>query len=265
MTTLADVMLDVAEILGGVRVGTATGGSTVTLVDTYRTEPADYWRDGTLFLLSGTYSGVASRISAYSDNTITVPSTVGGAIVAGVLYALAPPKYTFDMMQVAIQRAIDEIGDAVTSDETTLVTASTDRYALPTGITGIMRVDVAGSSTSPYSYSTNYFWYENGGYLYFEPTKAPSTAGMKVRLWYRTPHTALTLYSTIISNNVNLELLKWSAVVNVYRNWISTTGKDDPIVIELMNQALTKERDMSVRRRSTNNYLLSIDPKLARY
>ena len=48
MTTLADVMLDVAEILGGVRVGTATGGSTTTLVDTSRTEPAEYWQDGTI-------------------------------------------------------------------------------------------------------------------------------------------------------------------------------------------------------------------------
>jgi len=265
MTTLADVMLDVAEILGGVRVGTATGGSTTTLIDTNRTEPAEYWLDGTLFLLSGTYSGVASRISAYSENTITVPSTVGGAIVAGVQYAVAPPKYSFDQMQVALQRAIDEMGEAVTYDATLVVLASTHVYTLPTGVSGVKRVEVATSADSPYTYAPNYYWEENGGYLYFDPKKAPTTAGMKIRLWYRSPHASLSAYSTVVSPNVNMEWLKWMAVVNVYRDNISQTGKDDPVIIELLNQAMAKEREMRDRRHNTFNYVQGIDPKYASY
>lgn len=265
MTTLADVMLDVAEILGGVRVGTATGGTTVTLVDTNRNEPAEYWLDGTLFLLSGTYAGVASRISAYSENTITVPTTVGGAIVAGVLYAVAPPKYSFDQMQIAIQRALDEMGESVLTDATLVVLASTNSYTLPTGVSNLMRVEVATSSDTPYGYQPSYYWEENGGSLYFEPNKAPSTAGMKIRLWYRGAHAAVTLYSTVISPNVNQEWLKWMAAVNVYRDTISQTGKDDPVIIELLNQSMAKERELRDRRRSINNYITSIDPKFARY
>ena len=265
MTTLADVMLDVAEILGGVRVGTATGGSATTLIDTSRTEMADYWRDGTLFLLSGTYSGVASRISAYSDNTITVPTTVGGAIVAGVRYAAAPPKYTFDQMQIAIQRAIDEIGDAVTYDAALVVLASTHIYTLPTGVSGVIRVEVATSADSPYSYAPSYYWEENNGYLYFDTKKAPSTAGLKIRLWYRTPHADLAAYSTVVSPNVNMEWLKWMAVVNVYRDTISQTGHDDAVIVELLNQAMAKERELRDRRRNKFNYVQNIDPKFASY
>jgi len=265
MTTLADIMLDVAEILGGVRVGTATGGSTTTLVDTNRTEPAEYWLDGTLFLLSGTYAGVASRISAYSENTITVPATVGGAIVAGVQYAVAPPKYTFDQMQIAIQRAIDEVGEAVAVDITTLVTATTHTYALPAGVSNVLRVEVASSTTSPYSFQPTYFWEENSGYIYFVPTKAPSTVGAIIRVWYRTPHAALSLYSTVVSPNVNQEWLKWKAVVNVYRDTISQTGKDDAVIIELLNQAMAKEKELQMRRKSLHNYITSNDPKLASY
>jgi len=265
MTTLADVMLDVAEILGGVRVGTATGGTTVTLIDTNRTEPAEYWQDGTLFLLIGTYSGVASRISAYSENTITVPTSVGGAIVAGVQYAVAPPKYSFDQMQIAIQRALDEIGESVVTDATLSVTASTNSYTLPTGVSNLLRVEIATSADAPYGYQPSYYWEENGGYLYFDPNKAPSTAGMKIRLWYRGSHAAASLYSTVISPNVNQEWLKWMAVVNVYRDTISQSGKDDPVIIELLNMAMAKERELRDRRRSHNNYIKGIDPKFARY
>lgn len=265
MTTLADVMLDVAEILGGVRTGTATGGSTVTLVDTNRIEASEYWKNGTLFLLSGTYSGVASRISAYSENIITVPSTVGGAIVAGVLYAVSPPRYPFDVMQTALQRAIDEIGESVIIDATLTVTASTHSYTLPAGVSNVLKVEVATSSASPYQYQPNYFWTENGGTLYFEPSKAPSTADMKIRIWYRGAHAALSTYSTIISPNVNQEWLKWAAVVNVYRDEISQRGKDDPVVIELLNMAMAKERELRDRRRSYHNYITGSDPKLASY
>jgi len=259
-------MLDVAEILGGVRTGTATGGSISTLVDTYRTEPAEYWKGGTLFLLSGNSIGLATRVLAFSENTLTITAVAADkALAATNLYAVAPPAYPYDVMQIAIQRALDEIGYASTYDESILVTASTNTYTIPTGKTGILRVEVATSTTAPYSYQINNYWQENNGYLYFDPNKAPSTVGMKIRIWYRTPHTDLIAYTTVISGDLDLEWLKWLAVVNVYRDTLSKISKDDPILIDLMNQAMAKERELHERHRHKSNYLYTIDPKYGRY
>lgn len=263
MTTLSDVMLDVAEILGGVRSGVATGGSTSTLIDTSRIESADYWKDGTLFLLSGSNLGLATKVLAYSENTLVIPTAL--TITAGDRYAVAPPVFPFDVMQIAIQRALDEIGNSVTYDETLLVTTSTNSYTLPAGVNGLMRVEVATTSTAPYSYSPNYFWHENNGHLYFDPIKAPSTVGMKIRLWYRIPHVEVTSYSTVISNNINLEYLKWKAVVNVYRDRLSQVGKDDPMLIDLLNQAMAKEREFAQQKHNSTTILNSFDPKFGRY
>ena len=45
MTTLAETMLNAAELVSNVRRGTATGGSTSTLVDAGMDEQAEYWKD----------------------------------------------------------------------------------------------------------------------------------------------------------------------------------------------------------------------------
>lgn len=266
MTTLADVMLDVAEILGGVRTGVATGGTVSTLVDTSRIEPADYWKDGTLFLLSGKSLGLATKVLAFSENTFTVTAVdVAKTLATNDLYAVAPPIFPYDVMQIAIQRALDEIGNITTYDESLLVTASTNSYALPAGVSGLMRVEVATTTTAPYSYSPNYFWHENNGYLYFDPQKAPSTIGMKIRIWYRIPHVEVTTYSTVISNNISLEYLKWKAVVNAYRDRLSQVSKDDPMLIDLLNQAMAKEREFAQQKHNSTTILNSFDPKFGRY
>lgn len=266
MTTLADIMLDVAEILGGVRSGTATAGTTSTLADTSRTEPADYWRDGTLFIQSGNSAGLATKILTFGENTFTINAvTAPKTLAAGNIYAAAPSKFPFDVIQIGIQRALDEIGDAISIDETLTVTASTNKYALPEGVSNIHRVEVATTTTLPYGYNINFFWNENNGYLYFEPSKAPTTVGMKIRLWYKASHAAVTDYSSIISQNINHELVKWTSVVNIYRDYLTRISKDDPIIIELLNQALVKEKELKDKRFKNSNYLLSIDPRFGKY
>lgn len=52
--------------------GTATGGTTATLIDTKRKEDDNFWKGGTLEILSGTNVGQQRTITAFSQSTATM-------------------------------------------------------------------------------------------------------------------------------------------------------------------------------------------------
>ena len=61
MTTLFNATLQLAQMLGVVRVSTATGGDTTSCLDTKRLEKNDTWNGGSLWLI--TDAGGASAAS----------------------------------------------------------------------------------------------------------------------------------------------------------------------------------------------------------
>jgi len=259
--TLAYAMLDVAKLLGGLRSGKATSGTTTTLVDTSRDEEAEYWAGGTLWITSGTQAGNCVRITSYVDNTMTF-SALGGAIAAGVEYYALPKEFTLDAIRTAIQAALSDLGDVVDTDETLTTDTDDEVYALPTGVYNILRVEIASSDADPYQYAPNYFWKELGGYLYFDPNKKPGTDSYKIRLWYKAPHDDVFDSTDVISNAIDRNWLKWAAVVHVLRNSIAVKGKDKAISIDLLNQAITKEAEYRNRQHKRNMLLLTPDPRL---
>lgn len=52
--------------------GTATGGSSTTLVDTSRKEADEYWNGGTIEIISGTGSGQVRDITSFSKSSSTI-------------------------------------------------------------------------------------------------------------------------------------------------------------------------------------------------
>ncbi len=259
--TLAYAMLDVAKILGGLRSGTATGGSTTTLIDTSRDEEAEYWTGGTLWITSGTQAGKCVKILSFLGNTMSF-SALAGAIVAGVEYYVLPKEFSMDAIRTAVQASLQEIGELVTVDETLTTDTDDEVYTLPTGVYNILRVDVAGSDADPYQYAPSYYWRELNGYLYFIPSKKPGTDGYKIRLWYKAPHPDVFDDTDVINNSVDRSWLKWASVMHVLRNSISVKGKDKAISLDLLNQALTKEAEYRNRQEKKNMILLSPDPRL---
>ena len=240
--TLFDALYDVARILGGVRTGVATGGSATTLIDTNnRREQPDFWTGGTVFIKSGTYISKTRAVKSYIPNTLTFQSTLAGAIISGVKYAVAPPRFTKEVMIMGVNMALADMGRYVQTDETLTTDSTIESYDIPAGVSELKKVEVAGSDEEPYSYSPKYQWFEQKDQLVFQPGKAPTTDDYKIRLWYIGSHAEVYEDTDAIQGVVDREWLKWAAIVHIYRDIITIEHKDNIVDVELMNEAIKRE------------------------
>jgi len=143
MTTLFDATLQLAQMLGVVRVSTATGGDASSVLDTKRTEVDDTWNGGTVWLItdaggaSAAPEGEFARVSDFANTggDITI-STLTAAIASGDTYAVAGGRYPLDVLISAINNEI--IKHKIPRYDTTSldIVAGQSEYTLPTGITG---------------------------------------------------------------------------------------------------------------------------------
>jgi len=261
MTTLIEAMLETARLMGVVKEGTATGGSTTTLIDTSLDDPAEYFTKGTIFVLSGTYSGTCDVIKMFNEGTFTLTTTLAGAISAGNTYAAAQPEYPKHKLKQAVLSALRFAPILKTSDSLT-VTADTEEYSLPSGVSNVKRVEVAASSSSPYGFVPNLFWKEWNAKLIFDKGKEPTSTGYIIRLWYEGAHGEIAESGSILSS-IDMNWLKWSAAAFLYRDQIKKIQKDNPTDIDLLNEAKTLEAE--AKRNAVRYELMSMpsDPKLA--
>lgn len=138
--TLFDLTYRVASKLGVVREGTATGGTTTTLVDTNdRTEEDDYWNGGTAWILWDAGDAGAAPEKSYSvisdfDNgtaTATLRTTIV-APAAGDKYAVGKVRYPLWLLIQKINEAVEGVGEYPVTDKATITTASAQtEYSLP--------------------------------------------------------------------------------------------------------------------------------------
>jgi hypothetical protein len=249
MTTLAGITLKLAKVLGNVTTGTATGGSATTLVDTGRTEALSYWNNGAIWITSGTYSGLSRAITSWtlSTNTFAFP-TVGGTIVAGVTYSViegAPLGFSRSVLQNAINTVLNEV-KIPTLDVSTTTVANQMSYTLPAGSSDLRRVEVATSLSSPYEYQEHNHWWNNATTLYFDERSQPDTAGYIIRLTYMAAHSELTDTDSV-NALVNDNWLMWAAAIHALRWKMQRTKNDDPVVAQMLNEAIANEAKYAAR------------------
>lgn len=81
-----------ATALRAIATGTASGGSTNTLIDAGRTESSDHWNGMVILITSGANAGLARMIVGFNaaSDTITFQQPVPNAIVTGVTYEILP-------------------------------------------------------------------------------------------------------------------------------------------------------------------------------
>ena len=261
MTTLIEAMLETARVMGVVKEGTATGGSTTTLIDTGLDDPAGYFTKGTLWILSGTYSGTCDVVKMFNEGTFTLTATLAGAIVAGITYAVANSEYPKYKLKQAVLSAL-RFAPILKTNDTLTVTADTEEYSLPSGVSNVKRVDVAGSLTAPYAFVPNLHWKEWNGKLFFESGKEPSGTGLIIRLWYEGAHGEIAESGSILSS-VDMNWLKWTSAAFLYRDLIKKIQKDNPTDIDLLNEA--KAFEAEAKQNAARGELISMpsDPKIA--
>ena len=133
--TFEDLTVAVGELLGAVETGTATGGSSTTLVDTAlrggdESKTGKYYR-----LTSGSDDGVQRQASGYVQTTTTV--TVVPAWATGASNGVTYEEWDGVFNPVAVRRAINQaVRDATgkifdAKEDITLHTGGTVRYDIP--------------------------------------------------------------------------------------------------------------------------------------
>lgn len=136
-TTLASARAEVSKRAQEFLMGTATGGSTTTLVDAnYLQETDGYWAEAIVLMTSGTNSGLSRRVQTFtaSTNTLTFYGSMTGNVASGVTYELYR-RFTPGDIDTAINRSLN-IGTPDFREKVRAVatcTADTLQYAFPTG------------------------------------------------------------------------------------------------------------------------------------
>jgi len=142
MTTLFNATLQLATRLGAVRVSTATGGSTTTVVDTVaRTESDDSWNGGTVWIIDGSAgatdapTGEWARVTDFVNSTSTLTiEAVTAAVGATDTYAVASGRYPLDVLRTAINNELVRYKIPLYDTTSLDVIANQSEYTLPAGI-----------------------------------------------------------------------------------------------------------------------------------
>ncbi len=225
MTTLADVMLDVARLIGIVREGTATGGTTTTIVDTSLKEHSGYYEDGTLWMLSGDNIGACERVALYYPGTITIAAQTN-ACSAGDAYAVATGEY---FQKHKLKQAVLSVLQTILIPSLDESHTATDGKCTLTNISNIRRVIVDGT--------VNYNWRELSGKIYFDDDNISGD----LELWYLSEHPRID-EDEDIDNSISRKYLSWLAVTWLWRNIIQLGHKDNPISMDMLNEAKVNEQ-----------------------
>lgn len=234
MSTLADLTLSLARKITDVIEGTATGGSTTTLIDTSQLTSFadDYFIAGTVWFLSTTLSGVTATISDSVQSTGTLTFATQSATASGVRYALANEKFRRSYLRQFINSALRDIRFPKVDDTLTIVLGTTE-YVLPTGVDEVLEISRKAYSGT---YARQYNWRQIAGKLYFD--KAPD--GALLRLIHNGQHAELTADTDVITiAGLNQERLVWEAAVYAWRWMLQMYGKDNPLAGQMLTEAKT--------------------------
>ena len=215
MTKLFDILLSMAREALPVQNGASTASTTTTLTDSNHPSQSGFFTGGTLFFLDGAAAGTFTRIDSYDGSAFTFATQTNPG--TGSHYVAAPSSLSMDDMIGAVNDALAYLGKTLASDNSLVTVANQEEYTLPVGVSDIRQVEIATSLTTPYIYRPNRFWTEIAGSLRFRPSHIPGTSGFKIRVAYRSPHAAVYLATSSISDYISINWLKWAALVNLLR------------------------------------------------
>jgi hypothetical protein len=216
--TVGEMLYLMARKLRRMRNGTATGGSTTTLVDSAMNEPDEFFNEGVIFFLSGTLAGKTATITSYDLTTTTFTfATQTAALAAGVRYAVIEPVYNREMLITALNEALADLGAVPQYDSTLTTVLDQEEYTLPTGVHHIKSVQFAGNTAGTFWQDPYRLWKEIDGSLYLDTWYLPTVAGLPIRLKYDAPHAEVSADSDAIADAIHPDLLAWKAVEQAAR------------------------------------------------
>lgn len=136
-TTLVLARAEVARRAQDFLSGTATGGSSSTLIDVNGLQAVDnYWSESTCLMTSGTNAGMQRKIQSFSSSTSTLNfySAFGGSVASGASYELYR-RFSPTDIDTALNRSLNIAAPDFREKVRAIATMSADvlQYAFPTG------------------------------------------------------------------------------------------------------------------------------------
>jgi len=244
MTTLFDATLRTAQKLNSVYKGTATGGSTTTLVDTGIFDPpGDTWYPGgTIWFQSGNNDGVSKVVTDWDQSTKTFTFGTAAAVVAGVTYSVADKTFPRHVLIQAVNAALYDMRLPKVYENASFVTvANQQAYTLPTGVDDLKQVFIASYQASPYYYFPSAGWRVLDGELVFDTGWIPELDDYRIKLvYYTNVETALTADDDTIDAALNLEGIAWNAAVNALRWRYQRVKDNEPTLTVFLQEAIAR-------------------------
>lgn len=192
-----------------------------------------------VFTVGGTGADISltSIVALANDTTLSISidngsctgltaaptSTNTTAGVAGPRYAVIRSTYPWSVIVSKIQDALDET--YVTGEDYSLVgDGTTLEFTLPTGVKDVKYVEIEDTSIPRRSISTH--CRERLGKLRFDYGYAPEDDYV-IHVFYKKTHDELTAYSTTISDEIDLEWLRYKAAEQLLW-WAHNEYKGNP-------------------------------------
>ena len=234
--TLYDVAFYVLDSVGELYYGTATGGSTTTIIDTELAEVATHeldFKNGTAFITDGgdvAPEGEMSKITSYDHDggVVTLDATLTSAVASTDKYALADGRFSIEHVIAAVNRALVDMGDIYQMD-TSLSTSSTlTRYTLPSGISegNLSQVWFRNSSVTDREEPVGPIQHRvtPDGELILRTAPAP---GRVIELHWNGPHISVSAFSDTIDPAIKLARIVTEATyILINRRLRQTDGED---------------------------------------
>lgn len=246
MTTLFQVLLDVARTCGVLVSGTATGGSATALADSTRLEQDDYFNGGTLFFRSGTgLINTTAKVTDYTGSSGTFTFATQTAVSAGIIYSAC--NQSRDTLVQAINLALTHMGVYTAVNEALLLVDGTLEYTLPAGVSNVVRVEAPvlfDTVHNNLAYAKQYQWEEYAGKLRL---KYPITGayGSALRVYYNSYHAEVQNDSDVINDLFNRQRLMWTAAYMFEYERMQFTGNADQKETMLMQTASMREMQLA--------------------
>lgn len=243
---ISDALIDIAATVGPSYYGVATAATVNSVTDALISVDGGEFIGGLLVIASGDAHGDVRKIVSNRDGVIVVDRDFSETILPGDNFFVSPVPY--QRLLQALNSAANS-GSAILTDATLVGVRDTYTYSLPAGVSNVLRVAVENSGY-------NRYWHELGNTLVFSRGKQPAEDAV-VTLYYR-GRVTLNWTTDEITTSVNPDWMKWAGVAQFWRAELEITHKDNPVAVDMMNEARTQLAQATSRVRSMD---LSPDPR----
>ena len=279
---LTDVLREFYLRTGQLRVGYATGGSTTTILDTFRNREGrdKAWKNGAAFVITSS-DGLApqaefSRIetSIASVWQLTLSNTLTAAVGAGDYYGFTGPEYPLYEMIQLVNSALRKLGPLDLVDKTTLDSVSNqseyDASADWKNPYGPFRVDVAQNDDTDdqqWLNEVDHDWEPalagSGGKILFP--NYPSHSGKDIRVWYRGSHPTVSTFDDVIDGRFDPEVVI-QATLSAALDWNNTRIRGgDKFLLKRSGKAeadlMAAKREQPPVQKAASSKLLTLRPR----